>query len=63
MKLRHLPAAFAHSPWWVLRNARRMMSHTFAGSTLRSIVGLESDRAVFARYRAIRQRQRAEAAA
>jgi radical SAM superfamily enzyme YgiQ (UPF0313 family) len=63
MKLRHMPAAFVHSPWFVLRNAGRMMAHTFAGTSVRSILGLEDDRAVFARYRAIRQRQRAEAVA
>ena len=63
MKTRHMPAAFAHSPWFVIKNARRMLRHTFAGTTLRSMVGLESDRAVFARYRAIRRRERAQSAA
>ena len=33
MKVRHMPAAFLHSPLFVLRNALRMLSHTFAGST------------------------------
>ena len=63
MKLKHMPAALRHSPWFVLRNAKAMMSHTFAGSTIRSVLGLESDRAVFARYRAIRREQRARCAA
>jgi radical SAM superfamily enzyme YgiQ (UPF0313 family) len=63
MKLKHMPAAFAHSPWFVMRNARQMLAHTFAGTSLRSILGLESDRAVFDRYRAIRQKQRADAVA
>ena len=63
MKLKHLPAAFLHSPWFVLRNALRMMKHTFAGTSVRYMLGLESDRQVFARYRAIRQKQRAHAVA
>ncbi len=63
MKLKHMPAALRHSPWFVLRNARAMMSHTFAGTSVRSILGLESDRAVFARYRAIRREQRTRYAA
>jgi hypothetical protein len=35
-----------------------MLLHTFRGSTLRSALGLESDKKVFARYRAIRQAER-----
>jgi len=57
MKLKHLPAAFAHSPLFVLRSWPRMLAHTFAGSTLRSMLGLESESAVFARFR---DRRRAE---
>jgi radical SAM superfamily enzyme YgiQ (UPF0313 family) len=60
MKLGHMPAALAHSPLFVLRNAIKMMAHTFAGSSLRSVLGLEDQRAVFTRYR---QRRRAERAA
>jgi anaerobic magnesium-protoporphyrin IX monomethyl ester cyclase len=63
MKLKHMPAALRHSPWFVLRNAPAMLRHTFAGTSLRSILGLESDRAVFGRYRAIRREQRARCAA
>ena len=59
MKLKHMPAALKHSPWFVLRNTVAMFRFTFAGSTMRSILGLESDRAVFDRYRAIRREQRA----
>jgi len=58
MKVRHMPAALAHSPWFVLRHAPRMLAHTFAGTTLRSLVGLDDDRAVFERYRAQRRRER-----
>ena len=58
MKVRHMPVALAHSPLFVLRNAGRMLAHTFAGSSLRSLFGLENDRAVFARYRERRRRER-----
>ncbi len=58
MKVKHFPAALAHSPWFVLRHARRMLAHTFTGSTLRSALGMEEDRAVFARYRSARWHER-----
>jgi hypothetical protein len=58
MKVRHMPVAFRHDPWFVLRNGKRMLAHTFRGSTWRSIVGLEKDRDVFQRYRAIRRQER-----
>ena len=51
MKVRHLPAAFRHSPLFVLRHGLDMLAHTFTGTTLRSVLGLESERAVFERYR------------
>jgi hypothetical protein len=35
-----------------------MLAHTFAGSSWRSLVGLESDRAVFERFRQRRQHER-----
>ena len=58
MKVRHLPAVFRHDPVFVLRNGRRMLAHTFRGTTWRSVVGLEADRDVFRRYRGIRDRER-----
>jgi radical SAM superfamily enzyme YgiQ (UPF0313 family) len=58
MKVRHLPAVFRHDPVFVLRNGRRMLAHTFRGTTWRSVVGLEADRDVFRRYRRIRDRER-----
>jgi len=58
MKVRHMAAAFGHDPAFVLRNAFRMLAHTFRGTTWRSAVGLEDARAVFQRYRAIRKRER-----
>jgi anaerobic magnesium-protoporphyrin IX monomethyl ester cyclase len=44
MKLRHMPTAFAHSPLFLLRNAPKMIAHTFRGSTIRSFLGLEDER-------------------
>jgi len=58
MKLRHFPAALRHYPGFVLRHAPQMLSHTFRGSTWRSVLGLESSREAFRRYRAIRRRER-----
>ncbi len=58
MKVRHVPAVLAHDPLFVLRHGLRMFRHTFRGSTLRTWLGLESPRAAFARYKAIRRRER-----
>ncbi len=58
MKLRHLPAAIRQYPGFVLRHGHQMLAHTFRGSSWRSILGLESSREVFARYKAIRERER-----
>ena len=58
MKVRHMPAAARHDPWFILRHGRRMLAHTFRGTTWRSLVGLESARDVFRRYRRIRERER-----
>ena len=58
MKVRHLPAVLRHDPAFVLRHARRMMAHTFRGSTWKSALGLEDSRTVFRRYKAIRAQER-----
>jgi anaerobic magnesium-protoporphyrin IX monomethyl ester cyclase len=58
MKVRHLPAVLRHDPWFVLRNGRRMLAHTFRGTTWRSALGLESSGVVFKRYRALRAAER-----
>jgi anaerobic magnesium-protoporphyrin IX monomethyl ester cyclase len=58
MKLRHLPAVFVHSPAFVLRNALAMLRYTFAGTSLRSALGMEQPKVVFDRYRAARHRER-----
>jgi hypothetical protein len=55
IKLHHFPSTFFHSPGFVLRHWWRMLSHTFAGSTVRSMLGLESQRVVFERFRATRR--------
>ncbi len=58
MKLKHFPVALAHDPWYVLTHARRMLGHTFRGSSWRSLLGLEDARTVFRRYCEIRARER-----
>jgi radical SAM superfamily enzyme YgiQ (UPF0313 family) len=59
IKTQHMPAAFLHSPLFVLRNGWRMFAHTFRGSTIKSLFGLEDEHIVFQRYRAIRKAERA----
>jgi len=58
MKVRHLRAVFPHDPLFVIRNGRRLLAHTFRGSTWRSWLRLESERETFRRYRSIRERER-----
>jgi hypothetical protein len=58
MKLRHFWPVFTHDPWFVLRHGREMVAHTFRGSSLKSMLGLEDERTVFARYQAIRRAER-----
>ena len=58
MKVRHLPAVMRAYPSFVLRNAPRMLAHTFRGSSWKSAFGFESSRVTFKRYKAIRRRER-----
>jgi hypothetical protein len=58
MKVRHPPAALAHDPGYVARNGLRMLRHNFRGTTLRTWLGLESQRDAFRRYKAIRRAER-----
>jgi anaerobic magnesium-protoporphyrin IX monomethyl ester cyclase len=58
MKVRHIPAAFRHDPWFVVSHARQMMAHTFRGSTVRSMLGLEEEKSAFQRYKSIRRQER-----
>jgi hypothetical protein len=58
MKLRHFWPVMRHSPGFALRHGLEMVAHTFRGSTLRSFIGLEDERAAFARYKALRRVER-----
>ncbi|MGA3350065.1 MAG: radical SAM protein [Candidatus Sulfotelmatobacter sp.] len=58
MKVHHIPVALRHDPGWVLLQGWKMFLHTFRGSTLRSALGLQSEKKVFERYRAIRKAER-----
>lgn len=58
MKVRHFWPVLAHDPLFTLRHGIAMLRHTFRGSSVRSWLGLEDERAVFARYRALRHQER-----
>src|SRR5271165_3640900 len=58
MKVHHIPVAIKHDPGFVLFQGWKMLFHTFRGSSIRSALGLESDKKVFERYRAIRRAER-----
>jgi len=58
MKTKHMPAALFHSPGFVLRNAAKMLGHTYRGNTWKSFLGLEGERQVFERYRVLRRAER-----
>ena len=58
MKTRHIPAVFRHDPWFVATHARAMMAHTFRGTKLRNVLGIEDERKAFERYKEIRRRER-----
>ena len=53
-------------PWttWTVKVSQthnkwtKMLAHTFRGSSIRSALGLESEKKVFERYRAIRRTER-----
>ena len=47
-----------HDPGFVLLEGWKMLLHTFRGSSIRSALGLESEKKVFERYRAIRRAER-----
>jgi radical SAM superfamily enzyme YgiQ (UPF0313 family) len=58
IKTRHVVPVFLHDPWFVITHARKMMKHTYRGSTWRTMLGLEEDRKAFARYKELRRRER-----
>jgi anaerobic magnesium-protoporphyrin IX monomethyl ester cyclase len=58
MKTRHILPVLRHNPWFVVRNCRKMLKHTYRGSTWRNMFGLEDDRKAFVRYKEIRREER-----
>jgi anaerobic magnesium-protoporphyrin IX monomethyl ester cyclase len=58
IKLGHFWPTLRHQPSFVFRHGAAMLQHTFRGSSLRSVLGFESDEEVFARYREIRRAER-----
>ena len=58
MKTRHIPTVFLHDPWFVARNVVGMAAHTYRGSTLRTMLGLEDEHQAFMRYKEIRRQER-----
>jgi hypothetical protein len=58
LKLRHFWPVVAHDPRFCVRHGPAMLRHTFRGSSWRSILGLESERNAFERYRALRRQER-----
>ena len=58
MKARHIPAVLRHDPWFVLKNGRKMLAHTFRGSSIRSTLKLEDERKAFDRYKSLRRAER-----
>jgi radical SAM superfamily enzyme YgiQ (UPF0313 family) len=58
IKLKHFPEACRHSPGFVARHGWKMLAHTFAGSSWRSVFGLESERMTFRRFRDRRREER-----
>ena len=58
MKVKHFPIALWHDPLFVARHARVMFGHTFRGCTWRTMLGLESEREAFRRYRLLRKQER-----
>lgn len=58
IKLKHFPEACRRNPAFVARHGWEMLAHTFAGSTWRSLCGLESERVAFQRFRDRRRQER-----
>src|SRR5271165_3590324 len=58
IKVRHIPALIARDPLFVIRNVVKMLAFNFRGSSVKSMLGLESDWTAFQRYRALRSRER-----
>ena len=59
IKVRHIPIALLNNPLFMLTRWTLILAHTFRGTTLKSVMGLEDERRSFERYRAIRNSERA----
>ncbi len=59
IKTRHMAAVLVRDPLFIFRNGHRLLGHTFRGSTLKSLIGLEDERNAFNRYRELRNQERA----
>jgi len=53
-----LSALVSHDPLFVMLNVWSILSFNFRGTSWRSLLGMEKERAAFERYRAIRQAER-----
>jgi anaerobic magnesium-protoporphyrin IX monomethyl ester cyclase len=58
MKVRHMSAVLRQNPLFLLGHWHRMLSHTYRGTTLKTLLGFEDERAAFERYRSIRRAER-----
>ena len=58
IKTRHIVPVIKHDPWFVIRNGRKMMKHTYRGSTWRNLLGLEDEYKAFTRYKELRRQER-----
>jgi radical SAM superfamily enzyme YgiQ (UPF0313 family) len=58
IKMKHFPAACRRNPGFVARHGLEMLAHTFAGSSWRSLCGLEDEHRAFQRFRDRRREER-----
>ena len=57
MKTKHIFSTAAHN-FYVFRHTFGLLAHSFRGSSLKSMLGLEDERKVFERYRSLRNSER-----
>jgi anaerobic magnesium-protoporphyrin IX monomethyl ester cyclase len=58
IKLRHVPVAVRHNPFFMMRNAFGILGHTFRGSSIKTLMGFEDEHRAFERYCALRIQER-----
>lgn len=58
MKVRHIPSVIRRHPLFVMKNWPAMLAHTFRGCSWRTFLGIDDDRAAFARYKTLREQER-----